>query len=108
MENGEDFRLVFVTAGSEENARKIAYSLTHERLAACCSMIGGVTSVYRWQGDVEESRETLLLIKTSASLLGSVEQRIHQLHDYDTPEIIGIAVDNISAPYLAWLKTSLL
>lgn len=108
MENGEDFRLVFVTTGSEENARDIARTLTKERLAACCTMISGAVSIYRWQGNIEESRETQLLIKTSATLLDLVEQRIQQLHSYDTPEIIAVTLNEISAPYLDWLRESLL
>lgn len=107
MENGEKFRLVFVTAGSEDEALTIARALVGERLAACCTLLGGARSVYRWRGDIEESREVQLLVKTSGGLLAAAESRIREIHSYDVPEIIAVAMEEISAPYRAWLEEEL-
>lgn len=106
MENGGNMYLVFVTVGLEEQARSIANALITERLAACCTLLGGVTSVYRWQGQIEESREVQMIIKTSGELLDAAEQRIRELHFYDVPEILAVPIVSVSAPYLAWLKES--
>lgn len=107
MENTGNFYLVFVTVGSQENASAIARTLVEERLAACCTLIGGVTSVYRWQGQIEESREIQIIIKTSDEQLDAVERRIREVHSYDVPEILAVPIASVSAPYLAWLKESL-
>lgn len=107
MENGDKYRLVFVTVGSEENALGLSRALVEERLAACCTILPKASSIYRWQEKIEESIEMQLLIKTSANLLNRVEQRIRQLHAYDTPEIMAVEINEISRDYAQWLQSSL-
>ncbi|MGH7863471.1 MAG: divalent-cation tolerance protein CutA [Candidatus Binataceae bacterium] len=99
-------RLVLVTASSEAEAASIARALIEERLAACANLIGPIRSIYRWQGAVHDEREYLLLIKTRARLYAKVERRVKQLHSYQTPEVISLAVGGGSAPYLKWLLDS--
>jgi periplasmic divalent cation tolerance protein len=100
-------RLVLSTAGSEEEARKIANALVEQKLAACVNIIPQIESIYRWQGKVESSREWLLLIKTSAEKFGAVRDAIRELHSYDLPECIALAIDDGSSAYLGWIKDSL-
>jgi periplasmic divalent cation tolerance protein len=99
-------RIVLSTAGSEEEARKIALHLVENQLAACVNIVPQIESVYRWQGKVESSREWLLVIKTTVEKFESVRDAIRELHAYDLPECIAIAIENGSAAYLEWIGES--
>ncbi len=101
-----DKRIVLSTAGSEDEARKIARALVERQLAACVNLIPQIESVYRWQGKIETGREWLLLIKTTADQFAGVSDAIRQLHSYDLPECIAIAIEDGSAAYLKWLSES--
>jgi len=102
-----DKRLVLSTAGSEEEARKIARHLVENQLAACVNIVPRIESIYRWQGKVETSREWLLLIKTSAERFPEVRDAIRELHSYELPECIAINIEDGSLEYLQWLGYSL-
>ena len=99
-------RIVLSTAGAEQQARAIARRLVDERLAACVNIVGPIRSVYRWRDAVEDEPEFLLLIKTRASLLGRVERRVIELHSYEVPEVLTLALGGGSAAYLGWLLES--
>jgi periplasmic divalent cation tolerance protein len=102
-----DKRIVLSTAGSADEARKIAHHLVERQLAACVNIIPQVESIYRWQGKVESSREWLLLIKTSAEHFAGVRDAIHELHSYDLPECIALNIEDGSPQYLQWIEDSL-
>jgi periplasmic divalent cation tolerance protein len=102
-----DKRIVLSTAGSEEEARKLAQHLVENRLAACVNIVPQIESVYRWQGKVESSREWLLIIKTTAERCGAVSSAIQELHSYDIPECVIVAIDDGSDAYLEWIENSL-
>jgi periplasmic divalent cation tolerance protein len=102
-----DKRIVLSTAGSEEEARKIAHHLVEQQLAACVNIVPQIESIYRWQGKVESSREWLLVIKTSADKFAAVRDAIRELHSYDLPECIAITIDDGSAAYLEWIGESI-
>ncbi|HTT20139.1 MAG TPA: divalent-cation tolerance protein CutA [Candidatus Sulfotelmatobacter sp.] len=101
-----DKRIVLSTTGSEEEARKIAHHLVEHQLAACVNILPQIQSVYRWQGKVESNREWLLLIKTTAEKFDDVRDAIRELHSYDLPECIAIAIEDGSADYLEWIGES--
>lgn len=101
-----DKRIVLTTAGSRDEAHKIAHQLVETQLAACVNVIPHILSVYRWQGKVESNDEWLLLIKTTSDKFPSVRDAIRALHSYELPECISIAIDGGSAEYLAWLAES--
>jgi len=103
----EPYRVVLTTAVSMEEAKRIARALVEERVAACINIVGGVESVYRWQGAVEEASEVLLLIKTRVEKLEALEGAVRRLHSYDVPEFVILKVDSGSAAYLKWLDESL-
>lgn len=100
-------RIAVTTAGTREEAEKIANHLVNERMAACVNIVPGLTSVYRWQGKVAQANEFLLLIKTSTDHLAAVEAAIAGLHSYQVPEFVVLSIESGSAPYLAWLDESL-
>lgn len=97
------YQICFVTVGDKESAGRISETLLREKLAACVSMVEGVTSSYRWQGKLETSREILLLIKTRKSLAADVAQFVKKHHPYTVPEIIFTDIDGGSPDYLDWL-----
>ncbi|MES2766117.1 MAG: divalent-cation tolerance protein CutA [Bacteroidota bacterium] len=107
MENAENFRIVFVTTNSFKNAQEIAHALLTEKLIACANIIPAVTSIYEWNGNIEESSEFLILLKTYEFHLEKLEKCITAIHPYDVPEIITTSLKESSAPYLAWLTSSL-
>jgi periplasmic divalent cation tolerance protein len=91
------------TCGSREEAERLATILVEERLAACVSILPTVLSVYRWQGKVETASEHLLFVKTTEDRHRELERRIGELHSYDTPEVISMAIVSGSKKYLTWL-----
>lgn len=101
-----DKRLVLSTAGSEAEARKIAQYLVERQLAACVNIVPRIESIYRWQGKVESSREWLLVIKTTVDKFAAVRDAIRDLHSYELPECIAIAIEDGSANYLEWISES--
>jgi periplasmic divalent cation tolerance protein len=96
-------RVVLVTAANREEAERIARTLVEERLAACVNLVSGVHSIYRWQEAVEIAEEVLLLIKTRQEAVDALRRRVHELHSYDVPEFLVLAVEQESEAYLAWI-----
>lgn len=101
-------RIVLTTTAGKEEAARIGRILVEERLAACATLLPGVESIYRWNDAIESAVETMLLLKTSADQVAALEVRLHELHRYQTPEFLVLAVDAGSQPYLDWLRASLL
>ena len=95
--------MVFSTIDSDENARKVASALVKEQLAACVNIISNVTSVYKWKGVIEQAHECLLIIKTSEDRLDKLTERIRELHPYEVPEVVSVAVEQGHAVYLEWV-----
>ena len=100
-------RVVLVTTPDDDSARAIARTLVEERLAACGNIVPGLTSIYRWQGAVEQAGETLLILKTSDDRLAAMSERVIELHPYDVPEVLALRIDAGHQPYLDWLGTGL-
>jgi len=106
-ESNAQLRLVLTTCASPGHASKLARALVEERLAACATMIPAVESIYHWEGQIESSTETLLLLKTGPDQLPALEARLHALHSYQTPEFVVLDVAAVSQPYLDWLTRAL-
>lgn len=94
---------VVTTTEHEEDALTIGHLLIERRLAACVQVVGPVTSVFRWQGAVEQGQEWQCWIKTRAAKYGAVEAAIRQRHPYDEPEVIAMPITAGSQSYLKWL-----
>ena len=101
-----DKRVVMTTAGSVDEARRIAEALVDRQLAACVNIVSKVVSIYRWKGKKEEAEEWLLLIKTTAAAFERVRDAILELHSYELPECMCLAVEDGSPEYLQWLEDS--
>jgi periplasmic divalent cation tolerance protein len=101
-----DKRLVLTTAESMGQARRIADALIERKLAACVNIVSGVQSIYRWKGKAEEAEEWLMWIKTTARAFPRVCETIKELHSYELPECMCLAIEDGSAEYLKWIEES--
>ena len=105
--NHEDLRVGLCTVPDVESALKLARTLVEERLAACVNVIPNVTSIYRWQGAVEQNDEVLLVIKTAASVdLEKMKDRLLTVHPYDVPELLLLPVSYGLDKYIDWIAQS--
>jgi periplasmic divalent cation tolerance protein len=98
--------VIFVTAASPDEGKKIARHLVESRLAACVNISQSMESVYRWQGQIAEERELLLIIKSTRELFPEIRTEISKIHSYQTPEIICLPVSDGSRSYLQWISDS--
>jgi periplasmic divalent cation tolerance protein len=98
-----DVMVVLVTAPSEDAAAWLARTLVEERLAACGNVIPGLRSLYRWEGQVQDEPEVLLVLKTTRGHLDALRERVVALHPYKVPEVLALRVEAGSAAYLAWV-----
>ncbi|MBY8981957.1 MAG: divalent-cation tolerance protein CutA [Candidatus Lokiarchaeota archaeon] len=96
--------IYFSTVSSEEEAKKIATYLVENKVVACVNIINNIASIYTWEGKMEQSKEHLLIIKTSEEKSDELIHTIESLHSYDTPECIGIKIEKGSQKYLKWIK----
>ena len=99
-----DAIVVFMTAGSVDEARRIAQQLVETRLAACVQILPEIESIYRWQGEVQREKEVLMLAKTSREQFEELEKSVRAIHSYETPEIVAVPMAAISEPYRSWLN----
>lgn len=103
MDGEEGTLLVFTNLPDREAALALARALVGRRLAACVNVLAGCTSVYRWQGDIEEAGEVPVLVKTRATRYAEVEAAIRELHPYELPEILAVPIVRGLPEYLDWV-----
>ncbi len=101
----KSFLTVLITAPADR-APDLARALVQERLAACANIIPAVRSIYTWKGALCDEAESLLVLKTRASLFEALRERAVQLHPYEVPEVIGLPVAQGHPPYLDWVAGS--
>jgi periplasmic divalent cation tolerance protein len=97
--------VVFSTFPTEEKAAEIARTLVSEGHAACANLVPPVRSIYRWQGQICDERETLAIIKTTSERFEALRERLVALHPYEVPEVIALPVEAGHAPYLEWVAS---
>ena len=98
--------IVFTSAPDRAVAEKIAHALIERKLAACVNILGGCTSIYRWQGKIENTSEIPLLIKTRAAIYDEVEALVKSLHPYELPEIVAVSIERGLPDYLDWVNAA--
>lgn len=96
-------RIVVSTAASHDEAERIARALVDQHLAACVNLVPGLTSIYRWRGEVESASEILLLIKTTSDCISRVSSLLRSLHSYEMPEFLVLHPDSGTTEYLDWI-----
>ena len=98
--------VVLCTVGKPEDADWIAREVVERRLAACVNVLPGVTSTYRWRGEIEKNEEILLVIKTQSERFEALKEAIVSMHSSEVPEVIALAIEAGHSPYLEWIDES--
>lgn len=99
--------LVYTLFGSREAAARMAHLLIEERLIACANILGEATSLYEWNGVLEETAEVPVLFKTAPSRRDALMARIAELHDYEVPAILALPVEAVDAAFARWVGDQL-
>lgn len=95
--------LIYVTTETEDEAKSIARALVGERLAACANILGTITSVFWWEGEVQDDPEVSLILKTRKDLVERVTERIKALHSYDCPCVVALPIEAGNLAFLSWI-----
>ena len=95
--------VVFITAADAEEARLIADVLLQQKKAACVNIVPGLSSLFWWRDKIDSAKESLLIVKTRASLLDEIVKLVKEIHSYDNPEVIALPIVGGSGDYLKWL-----
>jgi periplasmic divalent cation tolerance protein len=98
--------IVLTTVPPDADAEQVGRTLVEERLVACVNVLPVMTSIYRWQGAVEQASERQLIMKTTAARVERLKTRLAELHPYDVPELLVVPISDGGASYLAWLEES--
>ncbi len=96
--------VVLLTAPDAEVGARLARALVAEGLAACVNVVPGVRSIYRWQGELHDDAEVLLVAKTCADRAEALGARVRELHPYELPELVRLPLAGGSASYLDWVR----
>ena len=105
-----NLRLIYITTGSLEEARKIGATLVEEKLAACANIVNGMESIYHWEGDIVTDKEAILICKTTYSNVKKLTQRVKELHSYEVPCVISLNISEQEGneQYLDWIIGSVI
>ena len=98
-----DICLVYMTAGSPEEAGSIGEALVAEHLAACVNLIEGMTSIYRWEGKAQRETETVIIAKTTRARVAALSERVKELHSYECPCIVQLPIEDGNGEFLSWV-----
>jgi periplasmic divalent cation tolerance protein len=98
-----EYCLVYMTAGTAEEARRIGAALVDEGLAACANVIDGMTSIYRWEGEVRNDNEAVLIAKTRRALVERLTERVKALHSYSCPCVVALPVLGGNPAFFDWI-----
>ena len=100
--------LMYSTAPTKDEAQRIARTVVDERLAACANVIAGVTSMYWWEGSVQEDVEAVIIMKTRADLVEALTSRVRDLHSYQCPCVVAVPIEGGNAEFLTWIDAETL
>ncbi|MDD5617124.1 MAG: divalent-cation tolerance protein CutA [Candidatus Methanoperedens sp.] len=101
------FSVVYITAGSMDEAKSIGRVLVEERLAACANIFP-ITSIFRWKDNIEEAGEFGIIVKTRTYRVKDIENRVKQIHSYEVPCIVSFKIGSGSEDYLKWIGESVI
>jgi len=105
MKSSEKFCWVYMTAGSIEEAKSIGQILVVQNLAACVNLLENMTSIYKWEEKLEESKEVIMIAKTSKTLMPKLIETVNSLHSYDCPCILELPIQGGNPDFLSWIKS---
>ena len=100
-----DVRLVYMTAGSTDEARKIGRALVESNLAACVNIIDNMNSLYLWEGKLQDDPEVIVIAKTTSQRVPALIDKVKALHSYECPCVLSVAIDNGNPEFMAWIRS---
>lgn len=98
-----DIHLVYITARNEKEAKNIAKKVVSEDLAVCVNILGEIDSLYKWEGELKNEKEVVLIAKVRGSRLQELTEAVEKMHSYDCPCIVSLPIEGGHKPYLDWL-----
>ena len=98
--------VLFITTGSTEEAQQISRVLLEQKKAACVNIVPKVDSRFWWEGKLDSAQESLLIVKSKASLLPEIIKLVKEAHSYEVPEIIALPIIGGNQDYLEWIEKS--
>ncbi len=101
---GTEVCVVLVTVPDLDTGMTLSRRVVQEHLAACGNVIPGLISVYRWDGEIQEDSEALVIFKTTRDVVAALRKRVTELHPYEVPEFLAVPVTDGHEPYLRWVE----
>jgi len=98
-----EINMIYITAGSKDEAKRIGKALINARLAACVNIIENMTSMYMWDGKLQDDKETILIAKTTKERVPGLIEKVKSLHSYDCPCIVSLTVSDGNPAFLKWV-----
>ena len=99
-----NFSLIYMTAGSQDEATRIGKTLVEERLVACVNLIPGMRSLYWWDGAIQEGSEVVVIAKTRTERVSAVVDRVKSIHSYDCPCVLALPIESGNPGFLDWIR----
>jgi len=99
-----EINLIYITAGSKDEAKRIGKALLSTGLAACINIIENMTSMYMWDGMLQDANETILIAKTTKERVSDLIEKVNSLHTYDCPCIVSLPVSDGNPAFLKWVE----
>ena len=97
-------RLIYMTAGSKEEAETIGRQLVESRLVACVNIIDNMRSFYIWKGEIQDDREIILIAKTVKEHVPALTEKVKSLHSYECPCIVSVPIESGNPDFLKWIE----
>lgn len=103
MTDTSETRLIYITTDGPEEARTIGRALVEAHLAACANILDPMTSIFHWEGKVQEGQETVLIAKTTAASVDALTAKVRELHSYDCPCIVALPIEGGNPAFIEWI-----
>lgn len=99
-----DLIVALITTSTREEAENIAMHLINSNASPCINIISPCLSVYQWKGEVRKDEEVLMIVKSRKDQFSDIREIVERVHSYDVPEIISLAMDDVSPKYRAYIE----
>ncbi len=101
------YSIIYITTSGVSESKKIAKKLLEEKLAACINIIPAIDSIYLWKHEIEQAKESIMVVKTRSAMVEDIIKRVEDIHSYELPCILEIKVGKGSISYLNWMESEL-